>query len=460
MAPQQHFNYLQLPPEIRNMIMQHVLAPGDVYVRPSKPKPKAALATLRALVPSCREFERIINEIMCFVLGSIIGSLVLSMVYRSDAEPHWSPMLCFGFFLFVFAFPFFRTDRPCEALSRTFGPFIAGIISGKRMIGVRINLPGTTISLNIPHLICYTVLYIGFVLTLQITRGRLTACSPIAVVDIRGWKIYALDTFSGVGIMVHKFSLTTHSLGFDNIFDTCCKKFKDASEMTGLCKRAIKDEAAGNQPLKSLPEYQLLAACKQTHLEGQRQFYESNTFHLPPGPLAGTLQWLNNLRSEHRRMIKKVSVSFSYTDLLPAVLDAIDRRRMANPGNRSRRIENDVVKYLNNRVWQPKLGFLRKWKLLDSAQIECYENESGRYVIHATSAEVEKLIKYAMHCARISMKRELRSLIDIGGWQATRAWLAGGGALPGGFVETARATGHSDEAFMDRLHVLSKYRIR
>ena len=77
--------------------------------------------------------------------------------------------------------------------------------------------------------------------------------------------------------------------------------------------------------LQSLPGFQLLAACKQTHREGERLFYQTNTFHLPVGSSEVTLRWLNTLRPEHRDMIESVCIYYTLADLTSPILDSITK---------------------------------------------------------------------------------------------------------------------------------------
>lgn len=68
------------------------------------------------------------------------------------------------------------------------------------------------------------------------------------------------------------------------------------------------------------PAYQLLATCRQSHLEGHHIFYSENIFHIPPGPLEEAIGWEQNLQDKHRVLIRRVYMDLNLSDLTPKVL--------------------------------------------------------------------------------------------------------------------------------------------
>ena len=125
--------------------------------------------------------------------------------------------------------------------------------------------------------------------------------------------------------------------------------------------------------IKQLPGFQLLAACKTTQAEGQRLFYEYNTFHIPRGRVRETLAWYNKLLPEHRDMIKWVFITLTLEDLdaSQAGLTEIDRWRKA-ASLRNGAIKHDLTYYLMGHVWKVKLELLANWRSLEVVHVKTH----------------------------------------------------------------------------------------
>ncbi|MCJ1226689.1 hypothetical protein MMC12_003342 [Toensbergia leucococca] len=73
------------------------------------------------------------------------------------------------------------------------------------------------------------------------------------------------------------------------------------------------------------PSLQILATNHATHNDAAAIFYAGNSFHLPPGPLEKTLQYLDNLTPEHIFLLRSLTLTFSLADLTPASLIRVDQ---------------------------------------------------------------------------------------------------------------------------------------
>ncbi|KAL9599004.1 MAG: hypothetical protein Q9219_004118 [cf. Caloplaca sp. 3 TL-2023] len=111
-----------------------------------------------------------------------------------------------------------------------------------------------------------------------------------------------------------------------------------------------------------------LSVCQTTYHEGHSMFYSQNAFHLPVGPLSHTKGYFDNLRSEHRKLIRRMVLDLSIYDLNISAFDAIEKEVRAKdvvkgrlPPDRS--VEDWTVPITYNLIstWRSKLAWLRDW---------------------------------------------------------------------------------------------------
>ena len=110
----------------------------------------------------------------------------------------------------------------------------------------------------------------------------------------------------------------------------------------------------------SQPRCQVLATCRQLYQEGHVPFYSQNVFHLAPGPLSASWDYIKRLDSRHQDLINKVSVDLSIMDLTPAVLEGIEAAFYADHGQSIadadfHRVNSYVISALGD-LWAAKLA--------------------------------------------------------------------------------------------------------
>lgn len=118
--------------------------------------------------------------------------------------------------------------------------------------------------------------------------------------------------------------------------------------------------------------YRFLASCKQARQEDSATFYSQNTFHLPPGPVANTEEWLQRLRPEDVALLDSMVLDFSLLDLEPRMLDIIYIKAVLKSfipfrGPMPAILIDDIQNHLFG-LWRAKLAFLERWQ----------ENNNGR----------------------------------------------------------------------------------
>lgn len=186
--------------------------------------------------------------------------------------------------------------------------------------------------------------------------------------------------------------------------------------------QTLRDEQLPEDRPRRLPGFQLLAACKQTQAEGQRLYYEENTFHLPPGPVEHTEEWLVSLRPEHRDMIKSVCFVPSFNDLTPAILleseqfGKFNGRKYNMPEHQ---IEAIIVGRALNRLellWRDKMAFLPYLKTLEAIYLKEFPSPHTINVHRVPTSKIFDEIKRAGDDAH---REALLSKASVG-WHATR----------------------------------------
>ena len=115
-----------------------------------------------------------------------------------------------------------------------------------------------------------------------------------------------------------------------------------------------------NRSPVSRPRFQVLATCRQLYQEGHVLFYSQNVFHLAPGPISASWDYIRRLDSRHQDLITKVSVDISVMDLTPPVLEGIQAAFYEDHGQSIAHAEDNMV-YLYIRdtlggLWAEKIA--------------------------------------------------------------------------------------------------------
>ena len=140
---------------------------------------------------------------------------------------------------------------------------------------------------------------------------------------------------------------------------------KNDSELAPEEKREMRDN--------KLPSIPFLVASKQMFEEGERFFYECNTFHLPRGSVEAMRTWINQLSPRHKAMIKSVCLTLTLADVTAPVLSAFNewRRDAGMDGAiRVHLIADDVLEYLRKYVWRQKLDLLAEFETLETVHMK------------------------------------------------------------------------------------------
>ena len=115
-----------------------------------------------------------------------------------------------------------------------------------------------------------------------------------------------------------------------------------------------------------LPGCQLLATCKQAYNEGYVSFYNRNVFHFAPGPILASMEYFWSLKRKHLKLIEKISIEMSVTDLTPSVLETIETAFYQNQRQSIAHADNFlVVRYVMDALrdlWTEKNAMARDAK--------------------------------------------------------------------------------------------------
>lgn len=122
---------------------------------------------------------------------------------------------------------------------------------------------------------------------------------------------------------------------------------------------------------------QILATCKQVYMEGYKAYYAGNNFHLPPGPVEGFLKWYEALRSNHRDLIRSVTIEFSILDLTPSVLEQCEstyreryKQSMAQPSYVRAMFDTAyIVNSTLRDLWMQKIGEVYRLQAFHSVKL-------------------------------------------------------------------------------------------
>jgi len=279
------FDYLSLPPELRNKVMESALAPGDVYVRPPKPAAESTWKAAKKAISSLLNVEGFLFLLEAFFCAGIHGIV----------------------------------------------PFI--VLGGWVLVEVWHSSPGAAV-----------LWFCAF------TAFPLINC---------------LLSYWAYEFLIRRMSR-------QEVMDYHCNSQSDPHYNQSSQDESLTGKQLPKPSYYKPPGHQLLSACKQTQEEGHRLFYETNTFHLPPGPVEHTQEWLNKLSSEHKKMINSVSITLSSADLTPGMLADLDecrRRALRQPGFDERDFLWIVCDKIWEKAWMPKLRLLRQWGTLNEVHV-------------------------------------------------------------------------------------------
>lgn len=183
------------------------------------------------------------------------------------------------------------------------------------------------------------------------------------------------------------------------------------------------------------PGFQLLRTCKKAYQDGHYMFYSMNTFHLPAGSARDAEEWFDNLKPDHRSLIKSACMTFSLADLTPEVLVQMDKKWLWDLPLKTRQDERrmvfEVTYLLCWRFWQEKIRFLQKWDTLDTVYLEKACGETSVFDGDAFRALDAKEEKVLVDVAREKVKVELEGMVNEMGWKATKRWLMTRGPASG-----------------------------
>ena len=129
----------------------------------------------------------------------------------------------------------------------------------------------------------------------------------------------------------------------------------------------------------TLVEPQFLATCRAAYEEGHTLFYSENCFMLPPGPLENSKAYFDNLRPEHRRMIRQFVIDLCIEDLNIEAFEIIESQvRASFDPSRRKRLPPDTshehwlapAAYQLISTWRSKLAWIKEeWPLVDRLDV-------------------------------------------------------------------------------------------
>lgn len=156
-------------------------------------------------------------------------------------------------------------------------------------------------------------------------------------------------------------------------------------------------------------------------------FYSMNTFHIPAGSSRDAEDWFDNLKPDHRSMIKSACMTFSLADLTPETLVEMEKIWLWDLPLKTRQDERrmvfEITYLLCWRFWQEKMRFLQGWDTLDKVYVKKACGETSAFAGDAFRALEAKDERVLMDAARERVKVELEGIVNEMGWKATKKWL-------------------------------------
>lgn len=232
----------------------------------------------------------------------------------------------------------------------------------------------------------------------------------------------------------------------------CFLAFATSDELHYACL-APKADKSILAPPEPLPAFQLLAASRKIHIEGQAMFWSQNTFYLPHGPLPHTQFYFGNVLGQHKALISSIGIQFSLLDLTDGVVAAVDDLLCGCPqegweieGQYGIRLFQaaSVCTIALAWIWTSKLAWIRGWKGLKELKLDILQDPSivldgkelGVLLEGIGSKRVEHPYNYRcsfwppeLHWpfadATRGLNKKLRTIIEEIGWLRFMRWLKG-----------------------------------
>lgn len=148
------------------------------------------------------------------------------------------------------------------------------------------------------------------------------------------------------------------------------------SELFGESFLAKSSTEAFKNPV---PGIQLLATNRRIYNEGHHIFWTRNMFYLPQGPLAHAQNRFDNILPDHKPLIKRIGVKFSFLDLTKDVVAAIEvhSKSFSFPSSNKQGIDDLIAKQVAElcvkalaHIWAAKLAWTWKWKDLEEMKLQ------------------------------------------------------------------------------------------
>ncbi|KAL8698965.1 MAG: hypothetical protein Q9201_006278 [Fulgogasparrea decipioides] len=122
-----------------------------------------------------------------------------------------------------------------------------------------------------------------------------------------------------------------------------------------------------------------LSVCRTAYEEGHERFYSCNSFHIPHGPLATARLYFDQLRPEHKKMIRTLVLDISMADLTIEAMDSIENQlrvpgagRSSLPHDRSEDHWLAPTVYSLISTWRSKLAWLTEWTWVECVEIHFF----------------------------------------------------------------------------------------
>jgi len=127
----------------------------------------------------------------------------------------------------------------------------------------------------------------------------------------------------------------------------------------------------------SVHGFQLLATSKAVMREGQAFFWGQNTFYLLRGGSEAAVYYFDNVRHEHKALIRCIGIQFSLQDLTPPILRALEEYVRAHPTMLGRRMETltdtEWARWCGSvavKLWEEKVRWICHWDYLNRVVLE------------------------------------------------------------------------------------------
>jgi len=180
--------------------------------------------------------------------------------------------------------------------------------------------------------------------------------------------------------------------------------------------------APTTEPNGKHSQHALLQTCKQAYKEGHRTFYSDNTFHLPPGPIERTIEWMASLQSEHQAMINRLVIDFTLRDYISK---SEERLRFTEPRDDPEGLSSTaeynwvdgILTHLHE-LWRMKLEYLTSWgRLVEYVRPTWEKGASGRRALYANDPDAAELVR---RLATRNAEGCLLGFLEVSGFEAAK----------------------------------------